>query len=596
MSPAELKQLGWSSIDVLLISGDAYIDHPSFAMALLGRWLIHCGFRVGLVCQPRWTSTDDVSALGRPRLFAGISAGALDSMVAHYTAFRKKRHSDAYTPGGQAGQRPNRATVVYTNLVKQAFPGLPIVLGGLEASLRRLTHYDFWSDSLRRPLLFDAKADILVYGMGERPLTEIAQRLQQAQKDNTALPISAILKGIPGTAIISNDIPARAECLPSYEDIEKNAELLMQATLRLERQVHEGGPTLIQDVGQRHLVISPPSPLPSSQELDTLYALPYQRAPHPSYRQPIPANEMIRFSINTHRGCGGGCSFCSLALHQGRRIASRSRKSILAEARELLKHPDFKGAISDVGGPSANMWLCCCSNSKNCKRSSCLTPEVCPFFSDQQRQYVELLRSIRSLPGIKHVRIASGIRHDWALHNPQALKAYVQEFTGGQLKIAPEHSEANVLRLMRKPTLEKFEAFLQEFIRYSEQCGKEQYLVPYLLSAFPGCSDSDMRRTANWLRAHNWKPQQVQCFIPTPGTVATAMYYSGISPEGTPIKVARSDAERLRQHALLMPTSDAFAPIHQQRRPRSSPRSKNVSPRHSQKASAQSISSRKRPR
>lgn len=568
MSPAELKRLGWSEFDVLLVSGDAYIDHPSFAMALLGRWLVHCGFKTALVCQPRWTGIEDIASLGRPRLFAGISAGALDSMVAHYTAFRKKRHNDAYSPGGQAGLRPNRATVVYTNLVKQAFPGLPVVLGGLEASLRRLAHYDFWSDSLRRPLLFDAKADILVYGMGEKPLVEIARRLQSAREQSSAPPLNEVLKDIPGTAVITGNAPQGAEPLPSYEEIQQTPALLMQATLRLERQVHEGGPALLQNVGRRCLVVNPPSPLPDSAELDALYALPYRRAPHPQYKQPIPANEMIRFSINTHRGCGGGCSFCSLALHQGRRIASRSPQSIAAEAKELTKHPDFKGSISDIGGPSANMWRCACTNSRTCRRSSCLTPEICPFFSDQQMQYVGLLRSVSSLPGIKHVRIASGIRHDWALHNIPALKAYVQEFTGGQLKIAPEHSETNVLRLMRKPTLEKFEEFLRRFTGFSAQCGKEQYLIPYLLSAFPGCTDSDMRRAADWLRTHNWKPQQVQCFIPTPGTVATAMYYGGISPDGAPVKVARSDAERLRQHAILMPTSDAFAEVHQQRRQR----------------------------
>ena len=556
LSAGELRKLGWKEIDILLVSGDAYVDHPSFAMALLGRWLVHCGYRVGLICQPDWKDPESVKALGRPRLFAGVSAGALDSMVAHYTAFRKKRHNDAYTPGGECGHRPNRATMVYANLLKQAFPKLPLVLGGLEASLRRLVHYDFWSDSLRRPLLFDAKSDILVYGMGEKPLQTIAERLDSNAEQIEPRPTADILRGIPGTAIISSELPAEYERLASWEEIQQDAQLLLKSTLQLESQVHRGSPCLVQDVGQRHLLVNPPSPALSTTEFDALYALPYRRSPHPSYKQPIPANDMIRFSITTHRGCGGGCSFCSLALHQGRRISSRSRDSILAEAKELVKHRDFRGSISDVGGPSANMWRCQCTNAHTCKRSSCLVPEVCPFFRDSQMDYVDLLRTICKLPGVKHCRIASGIRHDWALHNTKALKAYIEEFTGGQLKIAPEHSEAPVLRLMRKPQMDKFESFLQCFYQRSQGCGKEQYVIPYLMSAFPGCTDSDMRRTARWLRERHWRPQQVQCFIPTPGTVATAMFYCGYSAEGQKIKVARSDAERLRQHALLIPNPE----------------------------------------
>ena len=580
LSRSEMLKLGWKELDVLLISGDAYIDHPSFATALLGRLLVSRGYRVGIAAQPRWDSPQDLLEWGRPRLFAGISAGALDSMVAHYTAFRKKRHDDAYTPGGEAGHRPNRATVVYTNLVKQAFPGLPVVLGGLEASLRRAAHYDFWSDSLRRPLLFDSKADILVYGMGEKPLLEIAARLREADSSsahatldaapsaahdthstldaapsvtNDAPSLKELLRNIRGTAIIDEVRPDDAEDLASFEDIEAHHELLMASTLQMERQIHCAAPSLVQAVGQRHLVINPPAQPLSTQEFDELYALPYRRAAHPSYSAPIPAEAMICFSITTHRGCGGGCSFCSLALHQGRRIASRSRASILNEVRELARHPRFKGSISDIGGPSANMWRCECQNSRPCRRVSCLTPEVCPFLREAQMEYVDLLRSAAQIPGIKHVRIASGIRHDWALHSRAALQAYIGEFTGGQLKIAPEHSEPNVLRLMRKPTLDSFEEFLRQFEACSMRCGKEQYVIPYLLSAFPGCTDSDMRRTAQWLAKRHWRPQQVQCFIPTPGTVATAMYWCGISPEGQPIHVAKSDAERLRQHAILIP-------------------------------------------
>lgn len=550
----EMRALGWEALDVLLVTGDAYVDHPSFGAALLGRLLVARGLRTGIVAQPRWTTPEDVLRMGRPRLFAGVTAGALDSMLAHYTAFRKKRHDDAYTPGGRAGARPNRAVIVYSNLVRQAFPGLVVVLGGIEASLRRITHYDFWSDSLRRPILLDAKADLLVWGMGEVPLVAVARTLLQAEEAGT----EPDLTGIPGTAWMGGpeQVPEGQAVieLPSHESLLEDPRLLMQATLASEHHVQRGDAWAVQPVSGRTLILAPPPPPPTSRQLDEVFELPFSRRAHPGYTEPIPAEEMMRWSVNTHRGCGGGCSFCSLALHQGRRVASRSRGSILREVRSLTRMEGWTGSISDVGGPSANMWGARCTlDPARCTRTSCLFPAVCPGFQVDQSAGVELLREVARQEQVRHVRVASGLRHDLALQDPRALKALTMEFTGGQLKVAPEHISQRVLRGMRKPAQEVFERFLEEFRRHSEAAGKEQYVIPYLISAFPGCTDQDMRELADWLRARGWSPRQVQCFIPTPGTVATAMYLTGLDPEGNPIHVARSDAERLRQHGILCP-------------------------------------------
>ena len=571
MSRAEMQALGWKELDVLLVNGDAYVDHPAFGPVLLGRWLVAHGFRVGIVAQPRWQSPDDLLVMGRPRLFVGVSAGALDSMLAHYTAFRKKRHDDAYTPGGKAGARPNRACLVYANLARQAFPGLPVILGGIEASLRRTTHYDFWTDSLRRSILLDAKADLLIYGMGELAMLECARRLAEGKS----------LHGIDGTAWLAkvdeNNVPVdlpeewldlpRMQ-LPSHEAVQAEATELLRLTQMLEQQVHRQNAWAQQMVGDRALVLAPPARPLTTEEMDRIYSLPYARAAHPRYREPIPADEMLRTSITSHRGCGGGCSFCSLALHQGRRISSRSQESILAEARKLVAQ-SRRGqvAISDVGGPTANMWQAHCAlddamsakaepgarPSSRCRRSSCCYPTVCKSFITPQMQHVGLLREVAALPGVRQVRVASGVRADLALNDPEALAAYTGEFTGGQLKVAPEHCAARVLDLMRKPGMEVFEAFLQSFVEQSRLAGREQYVVPYMMSAFPGCTDEDMHELARWLQERHWSPQQTQCFIPTPGSIATAMYYCGRNEDGEEIYVARSDADRLRQHRILMP-------------------------------------------
>ncbi|NDV27279.1 YgiQ family radical SAM protein [Desulfovibrio sp. JC010] len=555
MTRKEMDKLGWDRPDIILVSGDSYIDHPSFGIPLLGRVLSSHGFKVALICQPDWNDPKALAELGRPRLYAGVSAGALDSMVAHYTSFRKKRSDDAYTPGGKAGARPNRACIIYTNLIKKAFKGLPVIIGGIEASLRRISHYDFWTDKVRKPILMDSKADLLVYGMGERAMLDAALRLSAAEEY-----APAVLKGIPGTAFMGTpeDIPNEAERieLPSHQAILDDPQQLMNATLALEEQVHFGDSWAIQPVDKRHVVLAQPSEYLSTEELDWLYSLPYARLPHPIYKDKgrIPAADMIEFSITSHRGCGGGCSFCSIAMHQGRHIRSRSRKSIMDELKRMQEHPDFRGSVSDIGGPSANMWNAHCSLERGkCKRKSCLVPKVCPNFKYDQQANLKLYRDARKMDGIKHVRVASGVRFDLGQQNKKSLKEIFKEFVGGQLKVAPEHITPSVLKHMRKPDLPIFESFLEMFASESKKAGKEQYVIPYLMSAFPGCTDSDMRQLGSWLAARGWKPRQVQCFIPTPGTVATAMFYCETDPAGNKIYVAKTDAQRLKQHRILIP-------------------------------------------
>ena len=567
-----MEALGWEQLDILLISGDAYVDHPAFAPALLGRWLLAHGFKTGIISQPDWKTNPpaDLLGMGRPRLFAGITAGSLDSMLAHYTAFRKKRKDDAYTPGGQAGARPNRASLVYTGMARQAFPGLPIVLGGIEASLRRISHYDFWSDSLRKSILLDSKADLLIYGMGELSLLELARRADRLERQAPAdylagsIALAENCKDIQGIVFTGEkeDITdqLRSLHLPSHQEILDDPKYLIQATLDLELQVHQGCRTAVQETDGRLVLLNPPSPPLSQEEMDRLYSLPFARAAHPSYKQPIPALEMLKTSITSHRGCGGGCSFCSLALHQGRKISSRSETSILNEIREMLKKLP-KGrrtrrrglAISDIGGPTVNMWGACCQfTPESCTRASCLFPTICPGFMLSQSRHVEMLRKAASEPGVSQVRIGSGLRYDLGMKEPKALAAYIEEFTGGQLKVAPEHISDSVLELMRKPSRGLFEIFLHNFVQSSRHAGKEQYVIPYLMSAFPGCNDGDMRAMSVWLAERGQRPQQVQCFIPTPGTLATAMYYSRLNQAGKIIYVARTDAERLRQHQILL--------------------------------------------
>jgi uncharacterized radical SAM protein YgiQ len=561
MSRNEMDALGWDELDILLISGDAYVDHPSFGVALLGRWLQAHGYRVGIVAQPRWDTAEDIKCMGRPRLFAGVTAGAIDSMLAHYTAFRKKRSDDAYTPGGQSGTRPNHASMVYTGLVRQAFKGLPVILGGVEASLRRATHYDFWSNKLKRSILLDSKADLLVFGMGERAILEIANRLRARAEFDA--PVKKVLRNIPGTVFAVNksetwEAPGTVALreFPSHEAIQEDAKLLMKATIGSEHHTNEANSWAMQRTGDRRLVFAPPSPHLTTAELDRLYDLPFTRLAHPIYDQPIPADEMIRFSVTSHRGCSGGCTFCSIGLHQGRDIRSRSEESIRKEVEAMTKHPKWKGSVSDVGGPSANMWGAKCSlpaGDGPCRRPSCITPKICKFFKTEQDELAKMLDGLTHIQGVKHVRVASGVVYDLALKEKSYLSALVTDFVGGQLKIAPEHQNNRVLELMRKPSFDNFEEFLTTFENESRSAEKEQYVIPYLMSGFPGCRNEDMQDLSNWLKSRGWRPQQVQCFVPTPGAVATAMFYCGIDTKGKPIEVARTDAERLAQHRILMP-------------------------------------------
>jgi uncharacterized radical SAM protein YgiQ len=545
MTRDEMLKRGWEELDILLISGDAYVDHPSFGIALLGRFLEAKGYRVGIVAQPDWRTPEPLLAMGRPRLFCGVTAGALDSMLAHYTAFRKKRHDDAYTPGGRCGARPNRAVTVYTNLARQAFPGLPILVGGIEASLRRAAHYDFWCDSLRRSILQESRADLLVYGMGERALLEAAERLSQEEG----------LRGIPGTAVFLGakaKLPHHYTELPSFEAIQESPPLLMTATLAIESQIQQGADRLLQRHGTQSLILEPPAPPLTTEEMDDLYRLPYTRAAHPSYQDPIPALAMIAESITALRGCGGGCSFCSLALHQGRRIQSRSKESICQEAKAIAEEAGKPIHISDVGGPTANAWKSrCTANPSTCARKSCYSPLPCPRLKLDQPGYLDLLSSVANEEGIRGVRVGSGLRFDLLEGESTALDKLAQHFVGGQLKVAPEHRVDSVLKGMRKTSFSTFEHFLQLFDAACARCGKEQYVIPYVMSAFPGCTLEDMRALSSWFREKGWHPQQVQCFIPTPGTVATAMFFGECDEGGEPLYVARSDRDRSDQHQLL---------------------------------------------
>jgi uncharacterized radical SAM protein YgiQ len=572
-SRSDMEARGWKKLDILLISGDAYIDHPSFGTALIGRILESEGFKVGIISQPNWETTDDIMRMGRPGLFAAVSSGAVDSMVAHYTAFRKKRSDDAYTPGGKAGARPNRAVIVYTSLIKRAFPRLPVVIGGIEASLRRYSHYDFWTDKLRRSILLDSKADILVYGMAEKSIVEIARAYEKSQitepphtGDRKLSPLfenrlldSSTPYTVRGT-VVRHDahsyephMQEPSKELPSHEEILKKKSLLIDATKIVEEHVHSGQFTLLQKSGTQTLITNRPSIHLTTAELDAIYALPFTRKAHPSYIEPVTADSMIKFSITSHRGCSGGCSFCALASHQGRIIRSRSAESIVSEITAMTSHNEFRGSISDIGGPSANMWQAQCTmeHSSKCKRASCLYPSICSHYKDSQKNLIKMLEVCSSIKGVKNIRIASGVRHDLAERTPEYYKPLIAKYIGGQLKLAPEHSDDKVLRLMRKPSFTEFIKFMKIYEDETRALGMEQYVIPYLLTAFPGCTVKDMEALAGWLRKRGWKPQQIQCFIPTPGTVATAMFYSGRDEQGNPIEVARTDNERLKQHWVL---------------------------------------------
>lgn len=550
----EAKRRGWKELDIILVSGDAYVDHPSFGVALLGRDLEARGFRVGILPQPDLHHDHDFKALGRPRLFFGIAAGALDSMVAHYTPAKRRRREDAYSPGGQGGLRPDRAVLVYTNRIRKLFKDVPIVIGGIEASLRRLAHYDHWENRVRRSLLSDSGAEILVYGMGELALREIADRLAHSDGNWREKPI-------PGTVSRFAELPVWADQgiqLPSAEDAIADSEAFVKAQKLLEEESDPiRGRMLIQRDGRHYIIQTPPARPLTTSEMDEIYERPFTRRWHPRYEpMGIPALKEVLFSLVTHRGCLGECSFCTLALHQGRFIQRRSMASILKEAQAFTKDPRWKGVIHDVGGPSANLYVPTCERALArgaCKGKSCLVPEVCRHLPVDSRDERELLKQLRELPGVKHVFVRSGVRFDMALADPKRLflKDLCTHHVSGQLKVAPEHVSDSVLRLMNKPGHQKFKEFTESFKTISAEAGKTQYLIPYLIAGHPGCRLEDAIAMAEYIRDQGRFFEQVQEFTPLPMTASACMAYTGIDPRTGEAVYVPSEEERAMQRALL---------------------------------------------
>ncbi len=551
MTRAEMTALGWDACDIVLVTGDAYVDHPSFGMAIVGRLLESQGYRVGIIAQPDWQSAEPFKALGKPALFFGVTGGNMDSMVNRYTADRRLRHDDAYTPGGEGGRRPDRCTLVYAQRCREAFKDVPIVLGGIEASLRRIAHYDHWSEKVRRSVLADAKADLLLYGNAERAVVEVAHRLAagEAPRDLDSIRGVALFRRVPDhvTELRADDLDSADEGaarrpgdtvirLPAYEQVEQDREAYARASRVLHRESNPGNARpLVQRHGDRDLWLNPP-PIPlTTPEMDAVYDLPYARAPHPSYGDAkIPAWEMIKNSVTIMRGCFGGCTFCSITEHEGRIIQSRSETSILREI-ELIrdKTPGFKGIISDIGGPTANMYRMACKDPKveaACRRPSCVFPDICPNLNTSHDDLIALYRKVREVKGIKKVMVASGVRYDLAVKSPAYIKELVTHHVGGYLKIAPEHTERGPLDKMMKPGIGAYDRFKQMFDAAAKQAGKEYYLIPYFIAAHPGTTDEDMMNLAIWLKKNRYRADQVQTFLPSPMATATAMYHSGVNP------------------------------------------------------------------
>ena len=590
MSRAEMAALGWDSCDVILVTGDAYVDHPSFGMAIVGRVLEAHGFRVGIIAQPDWHSAEAFAALGRPNLFFGITAGNMDSMVNRYTSERRIRSDDAYTPGGMGGKRPDRSVIVYAQRAREAFKDVPVVIGGIEASLRRIAHFDYWSEKVRRSILLDAKADLLVYGNGERQICEIAHRLaggEQIQQITDLRGTSFVRKGqvegwieidsthldAPGplnppidpyamqTSTVSPDVAVTASGsgpsenivrfvrrvknadrehsvirIPSHEQVSGDPVLYAHASRILHLESNPGNArALVQRHGDVDVWLNPP-PVPlTTKEMDWVYERRYARQPHPSYGSAnIPAYKMIRFSVAIQRGCFGGCTFCSITEHEGRIIQSRSEDSVIREIQEVRDHtPGFTGVISDLGGPTANMYRLACKSREiesACRRPSCVYPGICPNLNTDHAPLIRLYRRARALPGIKKVLVASGVRYDLAIESPDYVKELAQHHTGGYLKIAPEALAEGPLSKMMKPGVGAYYRFQELFDRFSKEAGKEQYLIPYFIAAHPGTSDSDMLQLAVWLKKNGFRADQVQAFLPSPMATATAMYHSGKNP------------------------------------------------------------------
>ena len=603
MSREEMDELGWDSCDIIIVTGDAYVDHPSFGMAVIGRYLESQGFRVGIIAQPDWRNTADFMKLGKPNLFFGVTGGNMDSMINRYTADLRMRHDDAYTAGGQGGERPDRCVIVYSQRCKEAFTDTPVVLGGIESSLRRIAQYDYWSDEVRRSVLVDATADILLYGNAERAIADVAHKLAAGRdiRDITDLRGTAVIRKAtpegwteidstridwpgkidellspyaydeskpggegtfdPGTAcgkppevvdpnaemavrIIPMPLQSKQKLdsdktcvrLPSFEKVRNDSALYAHASRVLHQEANpHNARALVQRHGNRELWVNPP-PVPlETNELDGVFDLPYQRRPHPSYGEAkIPAFDMIKTSVNIMRGCFGGCTFCSITEHEGRIIQSRSEESILKEVEAIRdKVPGFTGTISDLGGPTANMYRLNCKSDEilsSCRRLSCVFPTICKNLETDHKHTTQLYRKTRAIPGVKRVAIASGLRYDLAIRDPEYVKELVTHHVGGYLKIAPEHTEESTLNQMMKPDMSSYQTFKKMFDKYSKEAGKEQYLIPYFIAAHPGCEDSDMLNLSLWLKKNKFRVDQVQTFYPSPMSLATAMYYSGRNP------------------------------------------------------------------
>jgi uncharacterized radical SAM protein YgiQ len=555
LTPGEIRARGWDGVDVVFVTGDAYVDHPSFANALLGRVLEAAGYRVAILSQPDWRSCEPWRTYGRPRLFFAVSAGNMDSMINHYTANRKVRNDDAYSPGGVIGRRPDRATLAYCQRAREAFPGVPVIAGGVEASLRRLAHYDYWSDKVRRSILLDSKADLVVFGMGEAPILEIARRLAAGES------VRALrnMRGVAFRLGAGEPPPVGDDTveLPSYEDSASDP----IAFCRLTRLAHqETNPYNARRLAQRHgnevVVINPPGLPLAPDEMDRIYGLPFTRRPHPSYgRETIPAFEVVRNSVQIMRGCFGGCTFCSITAHEGRIVQKRSRESVLDEIRKMAAQPGFSGVISDIGGPTANMYAMRCTRPEveaKCRRLSCTHPTICRLLGTDHQPVLGLMRAARRLPGIKQVFVASGIRMDLARLSPQYIRELAAHHTGGLLKIAPEHTDPEVLRLMKKPGAADFQDFARLFAAASREAGKTQHLVPYYISGHPGSDLGAMIDLALFLKRNGYRPDQVQDFIPSPFDIAAAMYHTGLDPFTLrPVPVAKGLHDRRLQRALL---------------------------------------------
>ncbi len=552
MTREEALERGWDEVDVVFVTGDAYIDHPSFAMAILGRTLEAAGYRVGIVSQPNWQSCDDWRRFGRPRLFFAISAGNMDSMINHYTANRKVRNSDAYSPGGRIGLRPDRATLAYCQRAREAYKGVPVIAGGVEASLRRLAHYDYWSDKVRRSILLDSKADLVVFGMGENPIVEIADRLARGESVKDLRDMRGVAYALGKT----ESPPVDCLELPSYEDVASDKVAFAEATKMIHNETNPyNARRLLQRHGDQAVVVNPPQFPISKKSMDAIYDLPYTRRPHPSYREKIPAFDMIKDSVTIMRGCFGGCTFCSITAHQGRIIQSRSQVSILKEIENMADDSQFKGIVSDIGGPTANMYEMRCTRPDvevKCRRQSCVHPTICKLLGTDHGPLIQLMRQSRQVPGVRKVLVASGIRMDLAQRSPEYMQELTRHHVGGLLKVAPEHADDDVLNNMKKPSIDEFRQFAEKFDTESKRAGKKQHLVPYFISSHPGSDLNSMIQLAVFLKRNGYKPDQVQDFIPAPLDVATCMYYTGMDPfTKKPVYIARTLKDRKLQRALM---------------------------------------------